>query len=180
MKYLTLLFVNLLILCFLTNCTKVKKSAGITRKSPDEFQIINNPPLVIPPNFNLPPPDEITESKKLENDSELTKEILFGMEDSNSENNNKLSTVDVILDGSGANIVNNDIRDEVDEEFNNSLNTDSVFQVEWSNEQEVLDAVEESKRIRENIFNNQSILEGETPKKTIEVKKKRKKRFILF
>ena len=109
-----------------------------------------------------------------------TKEILFGMEDNNSENINKLSTVDVILDGSGANIVNNDIRDEVDEEFNNSLNTDSVFQVEWSNEQEVLDAVEESKRIRENIFNNQSILEGETPKKTIEVKKKRKKRFFLF
>ena len=33
-------------------CSKIRQSAGVTRKAPDEFQVIENPPLVIPPNYN--------------------------------------------------------------------------------------------------------------------------------
>ena len=37
-------------------CSKIRQSAGVTRKAPDEFQVIENPPLVIPPNYSLIPP----------------------------------------------------------------------------------------------------------------------------
>ena len=45
---------------------------------------------------------------------------------------------------------------------------------------EVLDAVEESKRIRNNKFQNQSIAEGEILIKKEKVKVKKKKRFLFF
>ena len=44
---------------FIYSCSGVRESAGVNRKSPDEFQVIENPPLVIPPNFNLLPPEQI-------------------------------------------------------------------------------------------------------------------------
>ena len=50
----------------------------------------------------------------------------------------------------------------------------------WENEVEVLDAVEESKRIRNKKFQNQSIAEGEILIKKEKVKIKKKKRFIFF
>ena len=40
-------------------CSKIRDSAGVTRKSIDEFQVIENPPLVIPPDFSLVPPDQL-------------------------------------------------------------------------------------------------------------------------
>ena len=49
-----------------------------------------------------------------------------------------------------------------------------------ADEFEVLDAIEESKRIRENIFKGKSISEGEVPTKLQIIKKKKKKKFIFF
>ena len=70
-----------LILNFFIGCSKVRDSAGITRKSPDEFQVVKNPPLVIPPNYRLVPPDQLQE-KNIENiEKELAQEILFGLEE---------------------------------------------------------------------------------------------------
>jgi len=44
---------------FLSSCSSVRKSAGVTRKSLDEFKVVENPPLVIPPDFNLLPPEQL-------------------------------------------------------------------------------------------------------------------------
>ena len=49
------LFIILTFQLLLISCSKVRESAGVTRKSLDEFEVIENPPLVIPPNFNLLP-----------------------------------------------------------------------------------------------------------------------------
>ena len=54
--------------------------------------------------------------------------------------------------------VSDDIRDEIDQNFSQTKTTSGIFQTEWENEIDVLDAVEESKRIRNNIFNNDSLL----------------------
>ena len=40
-------------------CSKVRESAGVTRKSIDEFQVVESPPLVIPPDFDLVSPDQL-------------------------------------------------------------------------------------------------------------------------
>ena len=50
------LFIFLFLTIFTTNCSSVRESAGVSRKSPDEFTVIENPPLVIPPDFGLVAP----------------------------------------------------------------------------------------------------------------------------
>ena len=49
----------ILLVVFLNSCSQVRESAGVTRKSIDEFQAVENPPLVIPPEFNLIAPDQL-------------------------------------------------------------------------------------------------------------------------
>ena len=48
-------------ICILTSggCgDKVKKEMGFGKKSPDEYQVITNKPLSLPPNYDLIPPSE--------------------------------------------------------------------------------------------------------------------------
>ena len=169
MKYFFLILVTSL---FLSSCSTVKESAGATRKSLDEFKVVENPPLVIPPDFNLLPPDQL-EKINIDNiETELAQEILFGL-DENLENNEneKLSIMNQILDSTNANNVNSSIRNEI--------KTDSIYQVEWTSEVEVLDAIKESERIRNQLIQGKSNAEGETPT-TIQKTKKKKKRFFFF
>ena len=71
----------ILVIFFLYSCSSVKKSAGVSRKSIDEFVVIENPPLVIPPDFNLLSPDQLEAKKINDIENELAKEILFGLDE---------------------------------------------------------------------------------------------------
>jgi len=44
------------LLVTLSACDKAKEVLGLTRETPDEFQAVNHPPLEIPPEFTLRPP----------------------------------------------------------------------------------------------------------------------------
>ena len=178
MKYFFLIFI--ITSLFLSSCSKVRESAGVTRKSLDEFKVVENPPLVIPPDFNLLPPEQL-EKKNIDNvETELAREILFGL-DENLENNEneKLSIMNKILESTNANNVESSIRKEFDEQFANEMNTDSIYQIEWDTEIEVLDAIKESERIRNQLIQGKSIAEGEAPT-TLQKIKKKKKRFFFF
>ena len=132
---------NFLILVLLSSlltvsCSKVRESAGVNRKNIDEFTVIENPPLVIPPDFNLLPPDQLKEKNLDKAESDLAKEILFGLE--NETNNNvELSTMENILNKSNADETNDTIRDEIDEEFASEKRSVSKT---WDNEIEILDS----------------------------------------
>ena len=178
MKIIFLL--SLIFLLLLGACTKIRDSAGVTRKSIDEFQVIENPPLVIPPDFNLEPPDQLKEKNIDEVEKELAKEILFGINESNNVNNNEVSTMNQILKKTDALEVDSSIREEIDQEFAQEIKTKGIFNVEWEDEIEVLDAVKESERIRNKNFEGESIADGEVPIKKELIKKKKKKRFIFF
>ena len=62
--------INLLLifyfLFFIFGCSKIRESAGVSRRSIDEFEVVENPPLVIPPDFNLVSPDQL-QQKNIEN-----------------------------------------------------------------------------------------------------------------
>ena len=169
-----------LILNFVFGCSKIRESAGVNRKTPDEFQAIENPPLVIPPNYSLVPPDQL-EEKNIENiEKELAEEILFGLEKTNTKKSNQLTTMNKILSEANVGNVSDTIRDEIDEDFSKEINTKDKFQFMWEDETDVLDAVKESEKIREKNFNNESIVgEEKIPVKKQKVKKK-KKRFFFF
>ena len=162
---------------FIVSCSKVRESAGVNRKSMDEFAVIENPPLIIPPDFNLLPPDQL-EEKNLENEeSELAKEILFGLEDDTETNNLKLSTMENILKQSKAEGIDNSIREEIDEQFASEKKSTSKS---WDNETEILDSIAESERLRNELLNDELKSNEEIPTVKVKDKSKKKKRFFFF
>ena len=165
---------------FLNSCSEMRESAGVTRKSIDEFQTIENPPLIIPPDFNLVNPDQLQQKNIEDVEKELAKEILFGLDETEQNTEKQLSTMNEILSQANATDVSNDIRKEFDQEFSQEKKTDSFFQIDWDNEEEVLDAVKESERIRDKNFKGEKISEGEVSTKTEKIKVKKKKRFFFF
>ena len=177
-----ILFINLLIFIIgstVSSCSKIRESAGVTRKSIDEYQAVENPPLIIPPDYNLVDPDKIDERNIDETDSELAKEILFGLDEKQETDDQDITTMNQILSKANVDEVSEDIRKEIDEEFANEKNTKGVFQIEWDNEIEVLDAVKESERIRNQNFEGDSISDDELYIKKEKINKK-KKRFFFF
>jgi PBP1b-binding outer membrane lipoprotein LpoB len=165
---------------FLNSCSEMRESAGVTRKSIDEFQTIENPPLIIPPDFNLVNPDQLQQKNIEDVEKELAKEILFGLDETEQNTEKQLSTMNEILSQANATDVSNDIREEFDQEFAQEKKTDSSFQIDWDNEEEVLDSVKESERIRDKNFKGEKISEGEVSTKTEKIKVKKKKRFFFF
>ena len=165
---------------FLCSCSNIRESAGVTRKSIDEFQAIENPSLIIPPDFDLVDPDQLQQKNIEDVEKELAKEILFGLNEKEQDTEKQLSTMNEILSQAKATDVSNDIRKEFDQEFAQEKKTDNVFQIDWNNEEEVLDAVKESERIRDKNFKGEKISEGEVSTKTEKIKVKKKKRFFFF
>ncbi|MDC0057228.1 DUF3035 domain-containing protein [Alphaproteobacteria bacterium] len=173
-------FIIVLVVMMLNSCSKVRDSAGVTRKSIDEFEVIENPPLIIPPDFNLLPPDQL-EEKNIDNiEKELAEEILFGLDENEIQTVKQLSIMNQILSKADASEVNSSIREEIDQEFAQEIKTDGIFQINWENEVEVLDAIKESERIRNKNFKGETIAEGEVPIKKEKIKIKKKKRFFFF
>ncbi len=163
MKKLIIIIIGLSI--FTSSCNTVRNSAGVNRKVIDEYNIIENPPLVIPPNFNLLPPDQI-ESKRIdETDSELAKEILFGLEEEESNLTDDNTLINTIVDETNANDVDSNIRTFIDEEFAGETSTNEDEEIFYNN-QELDEAINETEDKKNNLLNNP--------------KKKKKKRFIFF
>ena len=172
-----ILFIILGCSLLIVSCSKVRESAGVNRKNIDEFGVIENPPLIIPPDFNLLPPDQL-EEKNLDNEErELAKEILFGLEDEADTNNADLSTMDNILSQSNVDNTNNSIRDDIDELFASEKRSTSKS---WDDEMEILDSIAESERLRNELLNDQLKPNAVIPKVKVKDKSKKKKRFFFF
>ena len=159
------------------SCSNVRESAGVNRKNIDEFSVIENPPLVIPPDFNLLPPDQLEEKNLDKAESDLAKEILFGLDDENDNNNSELSTMEKILSKSNADETDDSIRDEIDEQFASEKRSMSKS---WDDEIEILDSITESERLRNKLLNNENELNEEAPTVKVKNPKKKKKRFFFF
>lgn len=171
------LFIFLIISIFLVSCSQIRSSAGVDRKSIDEFQVIENPPLVIPPDFNLLPPEQLQEKNIADVESDLAKEILFGLSKESVVNDLNTSTMDNILKQTNANQSNNNIRQEIDEQFASEKNIDSNI---WDNEIQILDSVAESQRLRNKLLGDDASINEQVPTVKIDNKSKMKKKFFFF
>mgnify|MGYP003949745461 FL=1 len=160
---------------FLLSCSKIRESAGVNRKNIDEFKVIENPPLVIPPDFNLLPPEQLSEKNINEVEGELAKEILFGLDEDSTDENIQLSTMETIINQTNASEVDDSIRQEINEQFASEKNTDSK---NWQNESEILDSIAESERLRNERLG--IVVEEKKEVPTKKIKNKKKKRFFFF
>jgi len=172
-----ILIILLLLSLLIVSCSKVRESAGVNRKNIDEFTVIENPPLVIPPDFNLLPPDQLEEKNLDKAESDLAKEILFGLQDETNNNNLELSTMENILSESNVDETDDSIRDEIDEQFGSEKRSASRS---WDDEMEILDSITESERIRNKLLNKETQLNEEVPKIKVKNSNKKKKRFFFF
>jgi hypothetical protein len=175
MKSLVVLFLFLSI--FLVSCSQIRDSAGVNRKNLDEFQVIESPPLVIPPDFNLLPPEQLEEKNIVNIESDLAKEILFGLNEETNVNDSNTSTMENILNQTKADQSNNDIRQEIDEQFASEKNIDSNT---WDNENEIFDSVAESQKLRNKILGDKTNINEQVPTVKNKNKSKKKKRFFFF
>ena len=172
-----ILILLLLSSVLVVSCSKVRESAGVNRKNIDEFTVIENPPLVIPPDFNLLPPDQLEEKNLDKAESDLAKEILFGLEGETNNDNSELSTMENILSKSNADETDDSIRNEIDEQFASEKRSISES---WDDEIEILDSIAESERIRNKLLNDETGSNEEAPKVKVKNPNKKKKRFFFF
>jgi len=160
---------------FLVSCSQIRESAGVNRKNIDEFKVVENPPLVIPPNFNLLPPEQLSEKNINDVEGKLAKEILFGLDEEGSVDTTQLSTMENIINQTNASEVDSGIRDEINEQFASEKNIDSKV---WENETEILDSIAESERLRNELLG--IVVEETQNVPTTKIKNKKKKRFFFF
>ena len=163
-KIIILIFITEL---FLVSCSTVRDSAGVNRKVIDEYSVIENPPLVIPPDFNLLPPEQISSKDILDTDNELAKEILFGLEDTETLTESNTSLINEIINETEADEVDDSIRDSINEEFageKSSTDDETIF----NNEDELNKAIIDTEDKNSNNKNQNG------------KKEKKKKRFFFF
>ena len=147
---------------FLISCNSVRDSAGVNRKVIDEYAVVENPPLVIPPDFNLLPPEQIETKDIKDTDTDLAKEILFGLEENNVEIDTNNSLMSQILKKAEADDVDENIRNMINQEFageKSSINDETKF----GSEEEINNAIKASENT---VIKNK--------------KEKKKKRFFFF
>ena len=137
-------FIILLTCLFILSCNSVRESAGVNRKVLDEYKVVENPPLVIPPDFNLPPPDQIEAKEIDDTDSELAKEILFGLEDNNNKVETDNSVMSDILNEVQTKNIDDNIRESINEEFAGEKST-IYDETNFKNEEEINEAIETTK-----------------------------------
>lgn len=61
----------------------VRESLGLTRESPDEFVVVSRPPLAVPPEFKLIPPEPGKQGPR-HSTEDMAKSALFGEDDKGS------------------------------------------------------------------------------------------------
>ena len=160
--FLLIIILNL----FLISCNTVRDSAGVNRKVLDEYSVIENPPLVIPPDFDLLPPEQMESKDIKDTDSELAKEILFGLEDTNNQTNSENSLISEIIRETKADEVDEDIRETINQDFAGEKSTIND-ETQFKSEDEINEAINTTEK-------------KDKSKTKKSIKEKKKKRFFFF
>ena len=162
-----------LLFAFLTGCGEVRSMLGQNKQSPDEFAVLSQAPLSIPPNFTLRAPEPgAKRPKKTSKRSDIKRIVL------KSEAANAMNPTPIIGGASGEKSLRNllgtssakpDIRRLLNEENKELIYTDQRFinkLLKWpsgSATRSLIDAASESERIKTNLDSGKPINQGETP-----------------
>jgi hypothetical protein len=164
-------------------CEGVKQQFGLAKQSPDEFRVVSNAPLSLPPDFSLRPPAPGVPRPQVGTATDQARRAIFRAETPKNPpleqavaQDGRSSGERSLLKAAGAGSTEPDIRKVIDRETN-QLNEESGGFLEalvfWRGEEEpgvVIDASGEAKRMRENTAFGKAITAGQTP--TIERREK--------
>lgn len=158
----------LLLLPFLLiGCSETRDMLGIGRNTPDEFTVVDRAPLVLPPDYNLRPPQPGAARPQEQTPSKQAEAALF---DAPAPANNSLSSLDQkLLQQAGAAQAEPNIRKTLDKEAAAGV-TDSRHLVDdllWWRQRDdgstVVDAAKESERLKTARGEGKTANDGATP-----------------
>jgi len=158
---------------------QVRQALGMTKHSPDEFQVVAHAPLTLPPDYNLRPPapgaprpQEGTSAQQAQtalyannSGTALTTGSSFDPANESAQSSGELA----LLQNAGAAGIDPGIRQQIDAETAAQIERDQTLierLVFWRTPEPyglVVDPVAESKRLQENQALGKPATEGETP-----------------
>jgi hypothetical protein len=164
---------------------QVRQALGMTKRSPDEFQVVAHAPLTLPPDYALRPPEPGAPRPQEGTARDQAQTALYG---GSSYDGTGLSTggpfstaVDTaagttqstgelaLLQNAGATGLDPDIRAQIDAETAAQVERDQTLierLVFWRSPEPygtVVDPVKETERLRENQALGKPVTEGQTP-----------------
>lgn len=171
-------FLALLLLPFaLSACGETREALGMGRVTPDEFSVVDRPPLVIPPDYKLRPPEpgaprpqEIAPIKQAEKATFGGTDGAPTTEKSSPLAANSDALTQAVLSQAGADRAAPGIRSTIDQESTQRVSADShlVDDLLWwrkdnAGNAAVVDATAEAQRLRANQQAGQPANAGATP-----------------
>lgn len=164
----------------LSACGNARKTLGLEKKAPDEFAVVARAPLALPPDYNLRPPEPGKERPQEKNTAEQAKAAMMGsgsggftygsMGGYGMGGGGVSQGQAAFLKEAGADRAQSDIRQVINRESSimaeeeKSFTDQLIFWRAPQPEGTVVNADEESKRIRNNQALGKSVSDGETPK----------------
>lgn len=157
---------------FVGGCESVREAAGIAKKAPDEFAVVTRAPLSMPPDYGLRPPRPGAKRPQEASIADNARDLVV------KNDRSALSSANVVivsrgesalLSKAGATAPDPKIRGKINREASifaaegDSLVDRLIF---WQKPREkgvMVDAVAESKRLKENAFRNEAPTKGQTP-----------------
>jgi hypothetical protein len=156
-----------------SGCDSIKDAAGLTKEPPDEFRVVANKPLSMPPEFELRPPKREGEGPDARQPRGDAEAAVFGGDDANASEVSYEGTAAMsrgeraLLGAAGAEDVSGEVRDTLESEARTakerSLTDRLVFWRDSNGDASVLDAQAESERLRRNAAMGKEPTEGESP-----------------
>lgn len=65
----------------LSNCQSIREATGVAKLAPDEFTVLTKAPLIVPPDFNLRPPQPGAADRNLSSPADMARNALFQQQD---------------------------------------------------------------------------------------------------
>ena len=148
------------LLSMLSACSDFRKAIGTEKSSPDEFQVVVRPSLVLPPDFSSRPTAATgaQTAATVASDAQAQASVLLGARETGASDYSDIFAFDKIVE---------DVRSKVDEEtagikFERRLPIQVLFGG-LPDVGPVIDKMAEDRRIRRNRLENRSLSYGATP-----------------
>ena len=164
LKYLTLLGAMLA----LAGCSNPAETLGLGRNPPDEFAVVERPPLSLPPDFELKPPRPGAPRPQEISTDNRASQVLFGSDAQGVASAAATDAEKALLTAAGAEKAAPNIRGVVDREATQKVAgsrhlIDDLLGREGSGDVATVDADAEAKRIREAKQKGESVDGSATP-----------------
>lgn len=152
-------------------CSTVKDQLGMSKQTPDEFEVVTRAPLTLPPDYALRPPAPGARRPQEADVRDQAAEKVF---EATIQNQAKPAAAkpgnieSLLLTNTDGKVAPN-IRQQVDQEAGGltaeeeSIVDDILFWRPKQNADELVDPAAEKKRIQENLSQGKPVTEGETP-----------------